>query len=225
MPKTAYRTHTCGELRADDAGRTVALAGWVHRRRDQGGLVFLDLRDRYGLTQVSVSREDDSAAHDAASSVKSEYTVRVHGVVQLRPDEARNDKLATGAVEVVADRIDVLSTSPTPPIEIAGGDEISEEVRLKTPAARPSARGQPGPHLAAARDEPRDPGVFRSPFVRRDRDADSRQSDAGRRARLSRPQSFTPGTFLRAAAGAADLQADLDVFGVRPLLPDRAVFP
>ncbi len=131
MTQTAYRTHTCGELRAADAGQEVSLAGWVHRRRDQGGLVFLDVRDRYGLTQVSVSRDDDAASHDVASSVKPEYTVRVRGVVKSRPDAAQNDKLATGAIEIIATHIEVLSTSPTPPIEIAGGDEISEEVRLK----------------------------------------------------------------------------------------------
>ena len=131
MYETAYRTHTCGELRADHEGQTAVLSGWVHRRRDQGGLIFLDLRDRYGITQVSISREEQAAAHAVASDVRSEYTVRVEGDVRQRPAEARNEKLATGAIELVASSIEVLSTSPTPPIEIAGTDEISEEVRLK----------------------------------------------------------------------------------------------
>jgi aspartyl-tRNA synthetase len=130
MLKTLYRTHTCGELRASHAGKTVTLAGWVHRRRDQGGLVFLDLRDRYGFTQVRVSEEENAAALAAAAKVRPEFVVQVEGEVRARPKEARNSKLATGDVEVSARSIKVLSESPTPPFEIAGG-EVSDEVRLE----------------------------------------------------------------------------------------------
>ncbi len=131
MYETHYRTHTCGELRLEDRGKTVCLAGWIHRCRDQGGLVFFDLRDRYGLTQVSVSKEEYPEAHAVAAGLKSEYTVQIEGSVLERPESARNAKLATGAIEIAAHRIAVLSLSPTPPIDVAGKEEISEEVRLK----------------------------------------------------------------------------------------------
>ncbi|MEM8884696.1 MAG: aspartate--tRNA ligase [Planctomycetota bacterium] len=131
MHSTAFRTHTCGDLRAEHAGSSVTLAGWVHRRRDQGGLVFLDLRDRYGLTQVSVSKDDVPEAHAAASDAKPEYCLRVEGEVVARPEGARNDKLATGDVEVIARSITVLSESPTPPFPIESNEEVSDEVRLR----------------------------------------------------------------------------------------------
>jgi len=129
--ETSYRTHTCGHLRATDEGKRVALAGWLHRRRDQGGLVFLDLRDRYGLTQVSVSQESGSAAHEVAGTLRPEYTVRVEGVVRLRPEGARNARLPTGDIELAATSIQVLSTSPTPPFEVGASEEVSGELRLK----------------------------------------------------------------------------------------------
>ena len=129
MHETAFRTHTCGELRLKDRSLTVTLAGWVHRVRDQGGLVFLDLRDRYGLTQVSVSKDELPETHAAATGLKPEYTVQVEGTVCERPE--RNDKLPTGDIEVAGKTIRVLSESPTPPFEIAGEEPVSEEVRLK----------------------------------------------------------------------------------------------
>jgi aspartyl-tRNA synthetase len=129
--ETAFRTHTCGELRIKDRSLSVTLAGWVHRVRDQGGLVFLDLRDRYGLTQVSVSKDALPETHGIATGVRPEYTVQVEGVVCERPEGARNEKLPTGDIEVAGKTIRVLSESPTPPFEIAGEEPLSEEVRLK----------------------------------------------------------------------------------------------
>ncbi len=127
------RTHNCGDLRASDAGATVTLQGWVNRRRDLGGLVFLDLRDRYGLTQVVVE-PDDAAAFAAAEDVRNEYVVEVTGVVRERPESQRNDRLATGAVEVVATSLSVLAPARTPPFVIdssAGAGDVNEELRLK----------------------------------------------------------------------------------------------
>ena len=129
--QTAYRTHTCGELRLADKGAAVKLAGWVHRLRDQGGLIFLDLRDRYGLTQVSVSKEALPEVHAAAERLRPEWTVQVEGAVGERPGATKNPRLPTGDVEVLAKAIRVLSESPTPPFEIAGGEEPAEETRLK----------------------------------------------------------------------------------------------
>ncbi|MHC4955034.1 MAG: aspartate--tRNA ligase [Planctomycetota bacterium] len=125
------RSHTCGDLRADHAGEQVTLAGWVHRCRDQGGLVFLDLRDRYGITQVSVSKDDNADAHAVAQELRPEYTVQVKGAVVARPEGARNDRIATGAIELIASDIKILSESPTPPFPIDGSEEVSDEVRMK----------------------------------------------------------------------------------------------
>jgi aspartyl-tRNA synthetase len=129
--ETAFRTHTCGDLRSGHAGERVKLAGWVHRRRDQGGLVFLDLRDRYGMTQISVSKDDNPEAHAAASAARTEYTLQIEGAVVERPENARNENLSTGGVEVLADSIRVLSESPTPPFAIDSSEEVSDEVRMK----------------------------------------------------------------------------------------------
>jgi len=124
------RTHSCGALRAADAGKHVLLMGWVHRRRDHGGVVFVDLRDREGLTQV-VFREDTGAAHTRAELVRPEYVIAVEGKVALRGAGANNPNLATGEVEVVASRIWILNESRTPPFPVEDEVSVSEDLRLK----------------------------------------------------------------------------------------------
>src|SRR3712207_8895782 len=94
----AYRTHSCGALRATDAGQTVRLSGWVHRKRDHGGLLFIDLRDHYGLTQCVV--EPESPAFKAAEQVRAEWVIRVEGKVVARTPETVNPKMPTGEVEI-----------------------------------------------------------------------------------------------------------------------------
>jgi len=128
---TAYRTNTCGELRAEHAAREVALAGWVHRRRDMGQLIFLDLRDRHGLTQVVIDATEAPAAHEAASAVRNEFVLRVHGKVTRRLAGTENPKLATGDVEVRASSVEVLSTAKTPPFPINEAEETDETLRLR----------------------------------------------------------------------------------------------
>ena len=125
-----FRSHTCGELRLDHVGQEVTLAGWVHRRRDHGELIFLDLRDRYGLTQVVCDRVH-AAAHQAAEEARSEYVLQVRGRVRARPTEAINPHLATGGVELEALSVQLLNPARTPPLYIAqeGGEE--EALRLK----------------------------------------------------------------------------------------------
>ena len=124
------RTHTCGELRADAAGRAVTLQGWVHRRRDLGGLIFLDLRDRSGLVQVVI--DPKSPAFSVGELLRPEFIVTVGGAVRLRPEGQRSTKLATGAVEVVAETLTILSEAKTPPFVLNNPDEaVSEELRLK----------------------------------------------------------------------------------------------
>ena len=129
---TALRSDVCGALRASDAGRRVRLAGWVHRRRDHGTLVFIDLRDRYGLVQVVVDASVSPEAHAALSEARVEWVLAVEGGVALRRPGTENEKMPTGAIEVVADSVRVLSQSKTPPFYINEPDApIDESVRLK----------------------------------------------------------------------------------------------
>ncbi len=127
------RTHTCGELRPEHAGARVILMGWVHRRRDLGPLTFLDLRDRYGITQIVCDEQRAPEAHAVAKQVRNEYVIAVIGTVVCRAPETVNPKIATGEVEVVAERVIVLNPAKTPPfpIEDERGSPPSEEVRLK----------------------------------------------------------------------------------------------
>lgn len=124
------RTHTCGELRKADAGKEVTLAGWVHRVRDHGGIVFLDLRDRWGITQVVVDSKNE-AAYAVASSLRPEYVVQVRGVVVERPEGLANPRLATGDIEVHATSLTILSPAELPPFEIEGKKEVDESLRLR----------------------------------------------------------------------------------------------
>src|SRR4051794_16053660 len=109
---------TCGTLRASDAGTRVTLNGWVNRRRDLGGLIFIDLRDRYGLTQITFNPEIAPAAHAIASEARNEFVLRVEGVVRTRPEGTVNPRLATGEIELEAHEIEILNTSKTPPFYI-----------------------------------------------------------------------------------------------------------
>jgi aspartyl-tRNA synthetase len=129
--RTALRTHTCGELRAADAGESVTLCGWVWRRRDHGGVTFVDLRDREGLVQLVFHPEDAPNAHAAAQHLGSETVVRVTGEVRARPEGTVNPELPTGEVEVAVSELEVLSQADTPPFVIEDRIEASEELRLR----------------------------------------------------------------------------------------------
>ncbi|MBI3317757.1 MAG: aspartate--tRNA ligase [Candidatus Omnitrophica bacterium] len=123
------RTHTCGALGPQAIGQKVKLCGWVHRRRDHGGLTFIDLRDRFGLTQVVFNPAKGAGLHSQAKELRPEFCLRVEGEVSKRPPGTENPKLATGRVEVVATSLEILNPSATPPFEIAEDSEISEELR------------------------------------------------------------------------------------------------
>src|SRR6478672_600531 len=123
------RTHTCGALRASDVGAQVVLLGWIHRVRDLGGLLFLDVRDRHGVTQVLVP--NDSAVMAVAKRLRSEYVVAVLGPVERRSADTVNAKLDTGEVEVLAEEIRLLNEAKTPPFPIADDTPVSEDVRLR----------------------------------------------------------------------------------------------
>ena len=126
-----YRTHTCGDLNKDAVGQQVTLAGWVNRRRDHGGLIFLDIRDRYGITQVICDPERSPEAHRIASELRSEYVVQVSGTVVPRLPGTENPNLSTGDIEVVAEHIKILSTARTTPFPIADNISVDESLRLK----------------------------------------------------------------------------------------------
>lgn len=126
------KTHTCGELREKDAGTPVTLAGWVNRRRDQGGLIFIDLRDRWGVTQVVVDLENAPDAHALANTVRNEYVLKVTGNVRIRPEGTANSDLPTGDIDIVADDIVILNKSKTPPFYINKDEGVVDEaIRMR----------------------------------------------------------------------------------------------
>ncbi|MGF7161720.1 aspartyl-tRNA synthetase [Rhodoligotrophos appendicifer] len=124
-----YRSHTCGALRQTDIGAEARLSGWVHRIRDHGGLLFIDLRDHYGITQIVA--DPDSPAFAQAETLRAEWVIRVDGVVRERPGETKNAAIATGAVEVFANAIEVLSKADDLPLPVFGDAEYPEETRLR----------------------------------------------------------------------------------------------
>lgn len=132
MHEHSMHTHTAGELRKEDIGKQVTLTGWVWRRRDHGGLIFVDLRDRTGMTQCTFDPEHSGGtAFHAAETIRSEWPIRVSGVVRGRDEETINAKLPTGEIEVRVDTIEVLNRSKTPPFQIEDGIETSEDTRLR----------------------------------------------------------------------------------------------
>ncbi len=126
-----HKSHTCGELRKTDAGQTVSLAGWVHRRRDHGDLIFIDLRDRFGLVQLVADPETSPEAHQTLGQVRSEWVIKIEGTVRARPAEMVNPNLDTGEIEVIVQQVKVLNASETPPFLINKEEEVDENVRLK----------------------------------------------------------------------------------------------
>ncbi|RGJ83283.1 aspartate--tRNA ligase [Collinsella sp. TM04-9] len=128
----SMHTRTCGELRRENVGEEVTLTGWVSRRRDHGGLIFCDLRDREGITQLTFDPEhSDGDAFKIAETMRPEWPIKIHGVVRARGEETTNAKLVTGEIEVLTDHAEVLNTSVTPPFQIEDGIETSEDTRLR----------------------------------------------------------------------------------------------
>jgi aspartyl-tRNA synthetase len=125
------RTHTCGELRAGDIGKTVILNGWVETRRDLGGVIFIDLRDRYGITQIVFAPQHSDEIYRRAHTLRSEYVIAVQGVVEHRPNGTYNPNIPTGEVDVVVVELQVLNKAETPPFQIQDRVEVSEDHRLR----------------------------------------------------------------------------------------------
>lgn len=125
------RSHYCGSLRSEHAGQKVVLTGWVQRRRDHGGLLFIDLRDRTGLVQIVFSPDLFREAFEKAETVRNEYVLALEGSVRLRPEGTANPNLATGEIEVLANRLLILNRAKTPPFYIEDGIEVDENLRLR----------------------------------------------------------------------------------------------
>ncbi|MCU0405833.1 MAG: OB-fold nucleic acid binding domain-containing protein, partial [Ignavibacteriaceae bacterium] len=129
--KFHIRTHTCGELREKNIGERVILNGWVDRRRDLGGLIFIWLRDRYGIIQVVFQQEANKDAYETAKKLRSEFVISVEGTVRKRPEDAVNKDMETGSVDVLADKLIILNEAETPPFAIKDETDAFEDLRLK----------------------------------------------------------------------------------------------
>ncbi len=126
-----FKTHTCGELRKEHIGQTVTLAGWAHRRRDHGGLIFIDLRDRFGVTQVVFNPNTSAQAHEIATTIRPEFVVQVVGTVAPRPQGQENPALATGDIDVLVARAEILNPAAPLPFQIAVEEDVDDALRLQ----------------------------------------------------------------------------------------------
>ena len=124
-----YRTNTCGELRLSNAGNTVTLAGWVQRTRKMGGMTFVDLRDRYGITQLVFNEATDAELCERANKLGREYCIQVTGSVSER--ESKNKNIPTGEIEIIVSQLNILSTSVTPPFTIEDNTDGGDDIRMK----------------------------------------------------------------------------------------------
>ncbi len=131
MSNTVRRTHHCGELTRDQDGQTVTLMGWVHGRRDHGGVLFIDVRDRFGVTQLVFDVESDQAIHTQANELRNEFVIAATGQVRFRPEESVNPLITTGEIEIRVDVLDVLNRANTPPFLIEDDSQATEALRLK----------------------------------------------------------------------------------------------
>src|SRR3989304_2374 len=203
------RTHYAGDLRAADADKEVVLMGWVHRRRDLGNLIFIDLRARGGIPQIVFNKELVAAAHARAEELRSEYVVAVRGKVARRARP--NPELPSGEVEGVASALHILNTAKTPQAPAVRGGRRGARGRRDAPAlslSGPAAAATAAQSGAAASHRAGDAQDARRAGLLRNRDAHADALHARRRARLPGAQPRPPRPFLRAAAVAANVQAD-----------------
>src|SRR3989338_9968070 len=125
------RTHYCGEINAKQIGKTVTVMGWVDVRRDHGGLIFIDLRDRFGNVQVVLDPEELKKEFDRAKSIRNEFVLALEGKVRKRPKGMENKKMNTGEVEIIVSHLEILNRCPTPPFEIKDETDTNEDLRLQ----------------------------------------------------------------------------------------------
>ena len=125
------RSHACGAVSAADVGSEVVVAGWVQRRRDHGGVIFVDLRDHQGLVQVVFRPEESAESHERAGEIRSEYVILARGIVQRRTPDTINPKMATGEIEVVAQEVRLLNRATPPPFPLEDNPEVDESTRMR----------------------------------------------------------------------------------------------
>ena len=216
------RTHYCGEVNERLVGSAVSVAGWVHRRRDHGGVIFVDLRDRSGLLQIVFDPDAADGVRRGRAPARRVGDPRAgHGAAAARGHGQPEPRLRQGRVARHRDRGAEPLRAAAVPARRGGARGDAPQVPLHRPAPRRDAAA-PAP---APRGDARDAQLPRRPRLRRHRDADAHQGDARGRARLPRAEPHAGRQVLRAAAVAADLQAAADDGGLRPLLPDRALLP
>ena len=218
-----YRTHKCGDLRKSDAGSDVTLSGWIHRKRDHGGVLFIDLRDTYGLTQCVVDLDSPLLAE--IERWRPESVITVTGKVKPRHTGTENARMPTGDIEVYIEKATLQSAAEILPLQVADEDQAGEDIRLKY---RFLDLRREGMHSRIR---------LRNNVIQKMRQEmwaarvsgiqhpDPHRLQSGGRARLPRPLPPAPRQVLRSAPGAAAIQAAIDGRRLRPLLPDRAVFP
>ena len=202
-----YRTRTCGNLRLADEGLVVTLAGWVQKTRKMGGMTFVDLRDRYGITQLVFNQEVDAALCEQANKLGREYVIQVTGTVRER--SSKNPHLATGDIELIVSKLVVLNTAVTPPFTIEDETDGGDDLRMKYR------------YLDLRRS------CVRKNLELRHKMAFEVRSYLDKQGFLEvcRTFSYESGTVLCFASVSADIQAIVDGFRLRPLLPDCKMFP
>ena len=218
-----FRTHTCNALGLDHVGETVRLSGWIHRKRDHGNLLFVDLRDHFGITQVVADRSSEHFA--TLESLPLESVITVTGSVVARTEETVNPTLATGRVELTVAELAVRSTSAQLPFPVNSEQPYPEEMRLKHRYL--DLRRERNHWIVRKRSEI--VASIRQAMVERGfleiTTADPDRDQPGRRARLRGSGAAASGQVLRPAAGTADVQAAADGGRVRPVFPGRALLP
>ena len=202
----AYRSHTCAGLNKDQVGQTVRLAGWVHRIRDHGGVLFIDLRDHYGITQLIC--DPDSPAFADVEKVRSEWCIRIDGDVKARDESLINPKLPTGEIEVFVREIEVLGAAEELPLIVFGDQEYPEETRLRYR------------YLDLRREVMQRNMALRSDVVRSLR---QKMWDRDFREYQTRAKPSASGQVLRPAPGTAAVQTADHGVGLRQVFPDRAL--
>ena len=216
-----FRSHTCGELRLADAGKNVTLAGWVQRARKMGGMTFVDLRDRYGITQLVFNTEVNAELCERANHLGREFVIQVKGTVSER--SSKNANIPTGEIEIIVSELNILNSAQTPPFTIEdntdGGDDLRMKYRYLDLRCCTQEPGTPSPH---------DNGG--SPLSGQQGLPGSGNSDAdwfysGRCTRLRGSFTYEPGTILCIASVSADFEAAANGFRLRPLFPDCKMFP
>jgi hypothetical protein len=219
------RTHHCNALSAGDMGKEVVLMGWVLRRRDHGGVIFIDLRDREGITQVVFNPEINPDVHAKAHALRSEFVLGIRGRVEPRPDGMINPKLPTGEIEVLVDELKILNPAKTPPFMIEDNVEVSEALRLKNRhldlRRPPLQRNIITRHKASA-------SVRRflddNGFLDIETPVLTKSTPEGARDYLV-PSRVNPGQFYALPQSPQLFKQLAHGFRVRPLLPDRALLP